>query len=174
DTKEIPTTYYGKSKLEAEKLLVKLNSDSFKVVSLRPPMVYGPNAKGNYSRLSKLAKITVIFPKIENQRSMIYIDNLLEFVRKTIELDLEGLYFPQNSEYICTSELVRTIREVNGKNTILLSIFNPLIRLFSKSGQFNKLFGNLVYEKKISNLEYNYNIVDFENSIEMTEGTSTK
>ncbi|HFI0064553.1 TPA: NAD-dependent epimerase/dehydratase family protein [Streptococcus suis] len=174
DTKEAPTTYYGKSKLEAEKLLVKLNSDSFKVVSLRPPMVYGPNATGNYSRLSKLAKITAIFPKIENQRSMIYIDNLLEFVRKTIELELEGLYFPQNSEYICTSELVRTIRQVNGKNTILLSIFNPFIRLLSSRGRLSKLFGNLVYKKEISNLEYDYNIVDFENSIEITEGTSAK
>ncbi|MGQ7483571.1 NAD-dependent epimerase/dehydratase family protein [Streptococcus suis] len=169
DTKEIPTTYYGKSKLEAEKLLEKLNSDSFKVVFLRPPMVYGPNATGNYSRLSKLAKITAIFPKIENQRSMIYIDNLLEFVRKTIELELEGLYFPQNSEYICTSELVRTIREVNGKNTILLTIFNPFIRLLSNSGQFNKLFGNLVYMKEMSNNDFDYQLVDYRESIQMSE-----
>ncbi|HEL2411575.1 TPA: NAD-dependent epimerase/dehydratase family protein [Streptococcus suis] len=169
DTKEIPTTYYGKSKMEAEKLLEKLNSNSFKVVFLRPPMVYGPNATGNYSRLSKLAKITAIFPKIENQRSMIYIDNLLEFVRKTIELELEGLYFPQNSEYICTSELVRTIREVNGKNTILLTIFNPFIRLLSNSGQFNKLFGNLVYMKEMSNYDFDYQLVDYRDSIQMSE-----
>ncbi|HEL2570404.1 TPA: NAD-dependent epimerase/dehydratase family protein [Streptococcus suis] len=169
DTKEIPTTYYGKSKLEAEKLLEKLNSDSFKVVFLRPPMVYGSNATGNYSRLSKLAKITAIFPKIENQRSMIYIDNLLEFVRKTIELELEGLYFPQNSEYICTSELVRTIREVNGKNTILLTVFNPFIRLLSNSGQFNKLFGNLVYKKEMSIYNFDYQVNGYLDSIFLSE-----
>lgn len=77
-TKENPSTYYGKSKLAAENGLKKLADDSFNLLILRPPMVYGPNATGNYTRLSKLSKLTVAFPKINNNRSMIFIDNLLK------------------------------------------------------------------------------------------------
>ncbi|HFI0579395.1 TPA: NAD-dependent epimerase/dehydratase family protein [Streptococcus suis] len=169
ESKEVPNTYYGKSKLEAENLLEKLNSTSFKVVILRPPMVYGPNATGNYSKLSKLSKFTAVFPKVENQRSMIFIDNLLEFVRKSIELELAGLFFPQNIEYVCTSEMVRTIREVGGKNTLLLSIFNPFIKLISNNGQFKKLFGNLIYSKEMSNYDFEYQVVNFKDSIRFSE-----
>ncbi|MFD3081114.1 NAD-dependent epimerase/dehydratase family protein, partial [Streptococcus agalactiae] len=75
-TKANPSTCYGKSKLAAEAGLKALQSDHFKILIMRPPMVYGPKATGNYARLSKLSKVTPIFPKIGNQRSMIFIDNL--------------------------------------------------------------------------------------------------
>ena len=55
NTASNPNTYYGKSKLLAEIELNKLNDDKFKVVTLRPPMVYGPNCTGNYARLQKFA-----------------------------------------------------------------------------------------------------------------------
>ena len=48
-------------------------------------MIYGKGCKGNYQKLAKLARITPIFPDIENKRSMIYIDNLSEFIKKLIE-----------------------------------------------------------------------------------------
>lgn len=99
-----PSTYYGKSKLAAEVGLKALVDDSFHVLVLRPPMVYGPNVKGNYTRLSKLSSMTPIFPKIDNKRSMIFIDNLLEFVRLAIVNDLSGIHFPQNKEYVTTSQ----------------------------------------------------------------------
>jgi nucleoside-diphosphate-sugar epimerase len=62
ETIPTPTNFYGDSKLQAENGIRPLESDSFKVVILRPPMIYGPGSKGNYSKLSKLAKITPIFP----------------------------------------------------------------------------------------------------------------
>src|SRR5699024_10168300 len=80
-TKDIPCspkTAYGRSKLEAESLLLELQDEKFNVSIIRPPMVYGPNTVGNYVSLSKLAKITPIFPNINNQRSMIFINNLSE------------------------------------------------------------------------------------------------
>ena len=69
-------------------------------------MVYGKSCKGNYQRLAKLAVKTPIFPDIENKRSMVYIDNLCEFVRLIDDCGA-GLYFPQNEEYVKTSDMVR-------------------------------------------------------------------
>lgn len=169
ETKEDPSTYYGKSKLAAEKGLMQLESADFKVLMMRPPMVYGPKATGNYTRLSKLSRITPIFPNIANQRSMIYIDNLLEFVRKAIDTNLSGLHFPQNKEYVTTSQLVKTIRDVNGKNTLLTAILNPIIKLLSNVSQFNKLFGNLVYAKELSTEVFDYQVADFHESVRKSE-----
>ncbi|NQP52732.1 NAD-dependent epimerase/dehydratase family protein [Streptococcus suis] len=168
-TKEIPNTYYGKSKLEAEKLLEKLDSNSFKVVILRPPMVYGPNAKGNYSRLSKLSKILVVFPKVENQRSMIFIDNLLEFIVQIILREKKGVFFPQNAEYVNTSELLKLIGHVHGKKIYLTKLFNPFINLLFKFATIKKVFGNLVYDKELSSYDFEYQIRRFEESIRLTE-----
>lgn len=169
ETKENPSTYYGKSKLAAEKGLMQLESADFKILMMRPPMVYGPKATGNYTRLSKLSRITPIFPNIANQRSMIYIDNLLEFVRKAIDTNLSGLHFPQNKEYVTTSQLVKTIRDVNGKKTLLTAIFNPIIKLLSNVSQFNKLFGNLVYAKELSTEVFDYQVADFHESVRKSE-----
>ncbi|GAB6705427.1 NAD-dependent epimerase/dehydratase family protein [Streptococcus uberis] len=169
ETKENPSTYYGKSKLAAEKGLMQLESADFKVLMMRPPMVYGPKATGNYTRLSKLSRITPIFPNIANQRSMIYIDNLLEFVRKAIDTNLSGLHFPQNKEYVTTSQLVKTIRDVNGKKTLLTAIFNPIIKPLPNVSQFNKLFGNLVYAKELSTEVFDYQVADFHESVRKSE-----
>lgn len=173
-TKENPSTYYGKSKLAAENGLKKLADDSFNLLILRPPMVYGPNATGNYTRLSKLSKLTVAFPKINNNRSMIFIDNLMEFIKQAIDRELSGLSFPQNKEYVTTSTLVKTIRQANGKKTLLTSIFNPILNQLTGIGQFNKLFGNLVYDQGLSQEAFDYIVVNFEESIRKSEGSEEK
>jgi len=163
-----PNTNYGKSKLQAEKLISGLMSDSFNVAILRPPMVYGKGCKGNYARLARLAVMTPIFPKIANQRSMIYIDNLSEFTKLLIDDCSSGLFFPQNSEYVCTSEMVRLISGVHGKKIYMTERFNPLLRLM-KVSIINKVFGNLVYEKSLSQYKENYCSCDFESTIIKTE-----
>ncbi len=70
-TKENQTTPYAESKLEAERLLSELADETFKIATLRPPIVYGKNCRGNYTRLAGIALKVPIFPKIENNRSMI-------------------------------------------------------------------------------------------------------
>jgi nucleoside-diphosphate-sugar epimerase len=164
-----PNTHYGKSKLQAEELINRLTSDSFNVAILRPPMVYGENCKGNYPRLARLAVSTPIFPKIDNKRSMIYIDNLSEFVRLLIDDCSSGLFFPQNSDYVCTSEMVKLISEVHGKKIYMNKIFNPLLKLL-KISLINKVFGDLVYEKRMSEYEKDYNVKKFVKSIKLSEG----
>ena len=63
----------------------------------------------------KLAQKLPVFPDIDNQRSMLHIDNLCEFIRLMIDNEESGLFFPQNREYVKTSEMVKLIAEVHGK-----------------------------------------------------------
>ena len=163
-----PNSAYGKSKIEAEKLINKLQDDSFTVATLRPPMVYGNGCRGNYPRLVGLALKTPIFPKVDNKRSMIYIDNLSEFVKRLIDNRSGGLFFPQNADYVNTSEMVRIIAEVHGKRVVMTKLFNPLLRLLNVS-TVNKVFGDLVYDMSMSNYVSDYRVCGFRESVKKTE-----
>lgn len=163
-----PTTAYGKSKVEAEKLINEIRDDSFSVAILRPPMIYGKACKGNYSKLAKLALKTPLFPKVDNKRSMIYVDNLSEFIKQLIDTQKQGLYFPQNTEYINTSDMVKLITEIHGKKLLMPKLFNPLLKSLNLS-IINKLFGNLVIDKKLSHNLKDYNISNFEETILLSE-----
>ncbi|MFW6017080.1 MAG: NAD-dependent epimerase/dehydratase family protein, partial [bacterium] len=165
-----PSNFYGDSKLQAEKGITPLESEEFKVVILRPPMIYGKGSKGNYPKLAKAARILPIFPDIDNQRSMLHIDNLCVFIWLMIDNEERGIFFPQNKEYVSTSELVKLIGEVNGKNVRLTKIFNPLLNtLASKIGIINKVFGNLIYEQKVSEYISDYRIRNLPESIQKSE-----
>lgn len=141
-----PVNAYGKSKAEADEAIERLADEDFKFACLRSPMVYGKGCKGNYQRLRKFALESFIFPKIENQRSMIYIGNLCEFVKCCIDLERSGLFFPQNAEYTNTSQMVEVIAECHGKKIRLTKAFNWAIRIVPVN-TVKKVFGNLTYEK---------------------------
>lgn len=170
DTVPTPSNFYGNSKLQAEEGLKELENNSFNIVILRPPMIYGKESKGNYPRLSKMAQKTPIFPNINNERSMLHIDNLCEFIKAMIDNEETGLFFPQNKEYVNTSELVKLIAKVHGKNIKLTKAFNWIFKLSSKkTGIVNKVFGNLVYEKNMSEYKIDYRVRALEDSIKRTE-----
>lgn len=160
-----PNTYYGKSKLQAEAGLQLLRDDSFKISVLRPPMVYGKNCKGNFQSLIKIAKKASFFPYVNNQRSMIYIDNLSSFVKKAIDEDLDGIFFPQNKEYVNTSNLEKLIANSMNKKMIIVKSTYPLIMLLRKFiVQADKAFGTLIY-KDTEQFDFSYNVVNFEETI---------
>ena len=170
DTIPKPSNFYGDSKLQAEKGILPLNEDDFKVVIIRPPMIYGKDSKGNYPKLAKAARKLPFFPDIDNQRSMLHIDNLCEFIKVMIDNEESGLFYPQNAEYVKTSEMVGLIAEVHGRRIVLTRIFNPIIRLMGvKIGLINKVFGNLVYDQKMSEYKVDYRVRDLRKSIELTE-----
>jgi hypothetical protein len=102
---------------------------------------------------------------------MLHIDNLCEFIRLMVDNEESGLFFPQNKEYVKTSEMVRLIAEVHGKRIKLVKIFNPILKLMiSRVEIVNKVFGNLVYEKSVSNYDnINYQIKDLKGTIKATE-----
>lgn len=170
-TKETPADFYGESKLQAEQGILPLADSDFKVAVIRPPMIYGKDSKGNYRRLSHLAQKLPFFPGIQNCRSMLYIDNLCEFIRLLIEEGQGGIFFPQNKEYVSTSEMVKVIAACHGRKLHLTKLFNPAIYICAGfAGTVNKVFGNLAYEKEMSDYwEYRYCVVDFEESIRQTE-----
>lgn len=172
ETKAAPADFYGQSKLEAEQGIKPLESDTFKVAIIRPPMIYGKGSKGNYVRLAKLAKKIPFFPDVKNTRSMLHIDNLCEFVRLLIEHEEGGTFYPQNREYVTTGEMVKVIAKCHNKKIHLTKVFNPFLYLGSKFvGMINKVFGSMAYEKELSNhWDYAYCVVDFEESIKRTEG----
>lgn len=170
DTVPEPKDFYGNSKLQAEKGIEPLNDDTFKVAIIRPPMIYGKGSKGNYPKLAKAAQKLPIFPDFDNQRSMIHIDNLCEFLKLMIDNEEHGLFFPQNKEFVKTSEMVKTISEVHGKSIKLTRIFNPILQsMRSQIGIVNKVFGNLVFDQHLSHYKENYQIRDFRSSIQLTE-----
>lgn len=167
-----PKTPYAQSKLEAEGLLSELADDTFKVTTLRPPIVYGKDCRGNYPRLAGMALKVPVFPKIKNERSMIFIDNLSEFVRLVIDKELRGLFFPQNKEYVNTTELVQLIAKVHGKELKTTGAFNPLVSFGIKISEiFGKVFGSFTYDMQMSGgpEELEYETCSFEESIERTE-----
>lgn len=183
-----PANFYGDSKLQADVAVRDLADDKFKVVVLRPPMIYGKNSKGNYPTLAKLAKKLPVFPKIENERSILHIDNLCEFlcqimlVKEVKEKKVEGVkeneivLIPQNAEWTKTSEMVKEIGEVCGKRVRIVGILNPAVWLGSKvpgkiGGLVNKAFGNSAYAQSMSAYEgIDYQKVDLKESIRRTEG----
>lgn len=165
-----PSNFYGKSKLQAEEGIFPLEDVNFKVVIIRPPMIFGKGSKGNYPKLSKMAQKLFIFPNINNERSMIHIDNLCEFIRLMIVNEECGVFFPQNSEYVSTSELVKLIANIHGKSIILTKLFNPIIKFMGNNiNQVNKAFGSLVYEKKMSEYKVQYRIRDLKEAVRKTE-----
>lgn len=144
--------FYGGSKIRAERELGRLD---MQIAILRLPMVYGKGSKGNYPLLAKLADRLPFFPDVQNQRSMIYIENLCEFIRQRIEEGRGGLYFPQNTEYTQTARMVQEIAAARGKKVRLLKIMNPLVALASHMpGRIgimaNKAFGSLTIDIHMS------------------------
>lgn len=176
DTVPAPANFYGDSKWQADKGVRALADEKFNVTVLRPPMIYGKGSKGNYPLLAKLAKKLPVFPKVNNQRSMLHIDNLCEFLCQIMLLGEGGVFIPQNAEYTTTSEMVKEIAEVTGSKIVASSVFTPAVFIGSKvpgkiGGIVNKAFGNMTYAQELS--EYpgvDYRVVNLKESIRRTEG----
>ena len=170
DTPVAPANFYGDSKVQAENGLLKLADEGFHVVILRPPMIYGKGSKGNYPQLSKFAQKLPLFPYIKNERSMLYIGNLTEFVKLMIDNNESGIFYPQNAEYVATSEMVQVIAQAHGKKIRLVKGTTvPLKAMSHVTGLVNKAFGNLSYDMSMSEYKENYRKFSFEESIRQTE-----
>jgi len=172
ETSPNPRTPYTQSKFDAEGFLNALSGASFKVVILRPPIVYGKNCKGNYPKLSGLALRLPLIPTIRNKRSMIFVDNLSEFVRLAIDLKLDGLFFPQNKEYVNTTGLMQSIAQAHHKRLRLVIGLGAFVSLGTiLSATIGKVFGSLTYDRDMSGgpAEFGYETCSFEESVARTE-----
>ena len=167
DTEPKPNGFYGDSKLQAEKGLKELECDTFHVAILRPPMIYGPNCKGNFGRLVWLAKVTPIFPEFHNKRSMLYIDNLCEFVKQVIIRNETGYFYPQNKELADTVEIVRCFAEKNKHKVFVWKWLNVFVYIGSPFVQaLNKMFATYYYDLSLSKMDFEYCIVSEKESFD--------
>ena len=132
ETEPCPLNFYGDSKWRADQKIQEMDAENFKVVVLRPPMIYGKGSKGNYPQLAKLASKLPVFPIVKNQRSMLHIDNLCQFVKLMIDNEEHGVFFPQNGEYSNTSDMVQMIAEVKGHRIIMIPFVGIFIKLLEK------------------------------------------
>lgn len=166
DTKPAPSNFYGDSKWQAEQKLQALfaetaaddGKNNTSLAIIRPPMIYGKNSKGNFKLLVKLADKTPVFPDVKNERSMLYVENLAEFLRLLIDSHKAGLFLPQNDSYVTTAQMVSAIAGAKGKKLLLCGWMNPLVALAKKmpgkiGGMAGKAFGSMTIEQGLSRKE---------------------
>lgn len=171
--------FYGDSKLQADVAVRDLADDNFKVLVIRPPMIYGKGSKGNYPTLAKLAKKLPVFPDVDNQRSMLHIDNLCEFLCQVMLIqeikENAVVLIPQNAEWTNTSKMVKEIANVSGKKIRTMKSMKLAVYLGEKmpgkiGGLVNKAFGNSCYAHDVSVYPgINYQIENLRDSIKRTE-----
>ncbi|MEF9984619.1 MAG: NAD-dependent epimerase/dehydratase family protein [Oscillospiraceae bacterium] len=170
DTFPTPKTHYGKSKLEAENLIKQLQSDIFNVAILRALMVYGKGCRGNFQSVVKILEKSPIFPSLQNSRSMIYVFNLCEYIKILIDQHKFGIFFPQNKEYMTTSQMARWIVNKTGNKVHFSRILGFFILMMRPlSGKLQKAFGSLIYNE-IEDLGYSHCKIDNEKSIKESVG----
>lgn len=147
-TIENPTTFYGKSKLKAEKYLISNKKDT-KLSIVRPPMVYGEGCTGNYKTLKKISLLSPIFPYIENKRSVVNINKLCFEIFNIINEKKDGIFIVQDENYMNTSLEVKKIAEISGKKIYLSRFLGRLLIKVGKNNKtINKVFGSLIYQDK--------------------------
>ena len=148
----IPNDPYGLSKYEAEQRLLKIAKETdMDVVIIRPPLVYGPHVKGNFLSMLKWIQkgIPLPFGAINNQRSLVALDNLVDFIIhcSTHPRAANELFLISDNNDISTTELLRHTATIFNKKIRLLPVpvtyMRFIARLLNKENTVNRLLGSL-------------------------------
>ena len=153
-----PQDNYGKTKLLAEEKIRELCSSSANYLILRPPLIYGPNSKGNLRLLEILINYGVPLPlkNINNGRSFIFVENLVDAIITYIKdkNNLSGTYLISDNEVLSTPDLIKKIAEIKGiKHRLLdfpLKYLRYLMIFLRQKKKFDSISGNLI----VSNSKY--------------------
>lgn len=174
DTTIYPTGVYGKSKYLAEKGLLQLEDEYFKISIVRPPNVYGPECKGNYMSnfTSVVRKLPAIPTAYENvKQSMLYIDNLTEFIKLLIENETSGIFMPQDDHSVNATQLMFLISKGLGLKKRKSKIMGLGIYILRFLPLVKKAYGGIEYCEELSNYFNNvYQVVSVEEAIGRTVG----
>jgi nucleoside-diphosphate-sugar epimerase len=153
-----PHDLYAQSKLEAEQGLQKIAQESgLEVTIIRPPLVYGPNAKGNFASLLRLVQRGLPLPlgSINNARSFIALDNLVSFIVLCADPDrspkaANQVFLICDGEDVSTTELLRKVARAQGVGTRLLPVPETWLRFaarcLGKRGLETRLLDSLVID----------------------------
>ena len=150
-----PTDAYGKSKLQAEEMLLSMSAVSFKVAVVRPPLVYGPEVKGNMIRLLQLAgkSMPLPFGNITNRRSLVYLDNLVELINIIIMQQAAGIFIAGDEQPVSTEFLIRAIRKSLGRPENMISVPFLARKLLQKvkPDLYTRLYGSFIIDNASTN-----------------------
>ncbi len=146
-----PISAYGISKLEAEQALQIITKNSgMKLVVIRPPLIYSPNAKGNIALLKKVITKRLPLPlkSINNKRSIVTLDDLCRIVENKLSpKEFHSVLLPVSPPSMSTPELVQRIAKDITIREILFPLPTPLLKftlqVIGQSEQYDKLCENL-------------------------------
>jgi nucleoside-diphosphate-sugar epimerase len=151
DTPPAPADPYGKSKLEAERLVRDAaERHGMGAAVLRFPLVYGPGVKGNMLRLFALVDrgVPLPFGSVANRRSLLYVGNLVAAVRSVLQNPLEGAetFFVSDGRDLSLPALIRMIGEALGKPARLFPVPPTLLRWALPAAEAERLIGSLTVD----------------------------
>jgi UDP-glucose 4-epimerase len=156
-----PLDAYGRSKYEAENLLLGLQDEHFKVAVVRSPLVYGVGVKANMYNLVKLVNRFPVLPLggIDNVRSMVYVGNLVALLKHIIQVRASGIFIAGDREPLSTTRLVQLIIKASNKKVLLFKIPGFLLGLakWLKPSIVDRLFGSLVLDNLSTNKKLGFN-----------------
>lgn len=152
-----PGDPYALSKWEAEQGLNALAGGAMEIVIVRPPVVYGPGAKGNFAALLKLACKGAPLPlaSIANRRSLVGLDNLVDFIvlsadREASPRAANQVFLISDGEDVSTPALLRKVALACGTSARLLPVPSGWLRLAArlagKSAEADRLLGSLTVD----------------------------
>ena len=150
-----PQDAYGMSKLEAEQRLLLINQQTgMELVVIRPPLVYGAGVKANFLQLMSLVERSFPLPlaRINNQRSMIYVGNLVDVIITCAKHPkaVNQVYLVSDNELVSTPQLVRKLAQALGNKSWVLPLpifmMKLFAKLFGKSAAFDRLTQSLVID----------------------------
>jgi nucleoside-diphosphate-sugar epimerase len=132
-----PDDAYGVSKWEAEQALWETaRRTGLEVVVLRPPLVYGPGAPGNFNRLLRFIRLGIPLPlgSIRNQRSFMYVENLCDAIRACLQHPAAAgrTFLLSDGEDISTPELIRLLSHYLGRRSKLIPFPPSLLEAGAK------------------------------------------
>lgn len=152
DYAAVPEDAYGCSKQAAEDGLRQLVANSgMELVIIRPPLVYGPGVKGNFSSLLAIAKKNLPLPlgAINNKRSMVALANLVDLIITCVRHPnaANQTFLVSDGHDISTTQLLEMMIQATGKSPLLLPVPISWLRLFGrvigKQAMIDRLCGNL-------------------------------
>ena len=150
-----PHDYYSKSKFEGELSLIKscVNSN-MKYVIIRAPLIYGPDLKGNLKMLETLLNknIPMPFGLINNQRSLLFIENLISFIKICIESDSSDnhTFLISDDQDLSIFELIKIMKSILKSKSIIIPMPQIILKVFfnllNKKSLNNKLLESLTLD----------------------------
>lgn len=150
-----PIDSYGKSKFEAEQLLLGLQNENFKIAVIRSPLVYGVGVKANMYNLVKLVDRFPVLPLggIHNSRSIVYVGNLVALIKHVIQIQAYGIFIAGDPKPLSTTQLTQLVAKAFKKRVFLFKIPGFLLSCISwlKPPLIERLFGSLELNNSLTN-----------------------